>query len=213
VRSRAAARRKRLPGVSATAEATHAAHPLLKLQRTIGNRAVQRLLAQREPAELQRAPDAEPAKPGGFLTIEFHSSAIRGNSKHPGHEGKIEFASLSFDTAPSPAGGTGGQSRRRDGESEPVTLVLTRHTDEVSGLLMNAAARGLSIKLARFEFVKVDKDGKLSTYQTLEFKSGNLTSYQIGTGEESIDQISFELTEGTASSPPTPDRERSEYKL
>jgi type VI protein secretion system component Hcp len=210
VRSRPAARRKRLPGESATAEATHAAHPLLKLQRTIGNRAVQRLLAQREPAELQRAPDAEPAKPGGFLTIEFHSSAIRGNSKHPGHEGKIEFASLSFDTARSPAG---GQSRGRDGESEPVRLVLTRHTDEVSGLLMNAAARGLSIKLARFEFVKVDKDGKLSTYQTLEFKSGNLTSYQIGTGEESIDQISFELTEGTATIPPTPDRERSEYKL
>jgi type VI secretion system secreted protein Hcp len=169
---------------------------LLKLQRTIGNRAVQRLLAQREQAgELQRAPNAKATAPAGFLAIDLASAGtVKGGSKHAGHEGKVEFASISWGKS-EPGAGTGRGGRGDSEEGKRVTLTITRVMDDASPSLARAAAIGDAIKSAEFAMVKADADGNLSTYASLKFKGGYITTLQVGGGDPPMETITFELSD------------------
>ena len=202
LRPGAGARRKRMPGESAAVASTMAAHPLLRLQRTIGNRAVQRLLARRESAELQReaAPKTE-APPSAFITIVFEKGGeVRSKSKHPGYEGKFPILAISHRDVPRPS-----SSRERRGEDEPkqpASIEIVRHADELTQPLMQAAAKGLRITSIRLEFVKAGEDGKLQTVQELQFIDGLVTGLQIVGGEPPVETIGLEFMNQDFKPPP-----------
>jgi type VI secretion system secreted protein Hcp len=198
-----------MPGETAGAEASHASHPLLKLQRSIGNRAVQRLLAQREQAaDLQRAPNAKATTPAGFVVIDLASvGTVKGGSKHAGHEGKVEFASVSWGK-PEMGAGVGRGGRGDSEEGKRVTLTITRVMDDASPILARAAAIGDAIKSATFEMVKADKDGKLATHASIQFKGGYITTLQVGGGDPPMETITFELSGGEFQVPPSREQPR-----
>jgi type VI protein secretion system component Hcp len=188
-----------MPGESA--DSIQASHPLLRLQRTIGNRAVQRLLAQRlltRDAALQRSPDknATAAPPRGFFKITFERAGeLKGSGKHPGFEG-IPIESISVGPPP--------RAKRSD-ENEPdksISLTITRFADDNSSALMKAMADGDMIKAGKLVLVTAGDDGQLTEYFSVEVAGGLITSFHMGKGDPPVEVISIEFASGEMAVPP-----------
>jgi type VI secretion system Hcp family effector len=168
---------------------------LIHLQHTIGNRAVQRLLLQRQPRSDggAKAPEAVPALVGTLVLSS--GGKVEGDSRVPGHEGKIDFLSLQLGDKRFEV------SNPRERESEPkrtIEIHLTKLVDKASPSLQQAAAKGTRIESAQFEFIRRTEDGAIETTATFEFKNGFITGFQMGGSEGKqieIVSIQFELTE------------------
>ena len=156
-------------GPAAKAAGT-APHPLLRLQRQVGNRAVQRLLAQREADE--KAPPA-----GVYATLDLaQQGELRGESKEPGYEGKIPLSALTF-----------GAPKNQGNRAQPEAthdLVLVKAVDSVSPRLMVAASKGERVNSAKFEYVRREPDAKPVTALELNYEDGYFASYSTS-GEDS----------------------------
>lgn len=183
-RSGVRALRRRTPGrPSAEGGQAVAVHPLLKLQRLVGNRTVQRLIAQREPEQVQREAQVA-AAPSAFATITLDTKGkLRGGSKAPGHEGKIEIHSFHVEFKRNLQGR--GAS---DEEAEAPTLEVTatKAHDDVSALLARAATEGDRVVSVTFETVKPDEKGNLVTAFTLELTDGFISNFSVADETETF---------------------------
>lgn len=152
-------------------------HRVVKMQHTIGNQAVQRLLTQRDipadsPADVQRAPNADSERPGALATIVLeHQGKLRGSSRFAGHEGKIELMSVSMGGTLEPSSGKSNSVEQR------VEITLVKYVDDTSPLLMDAVAKGEAIKSAQFEMIKPNNDGNMAVYYTFDFSEGMITGF------------------------------------
>jgi type VI protein secretion system component Hcp len=158
----------------------------MRLQQMVGNRAVQRLILQPEPAEIHREPKQEQSRLTALATITLaRRGNVRGDSRLAGYEGKIEL--LSFGTSTARPGRSGSR------EAEPLGINFQKHVDPSSPVLMQAVAEGDPVKAARFEFVRPGDGGKWVTAATFEFTDGFATSYQAGSGGEPVESVSMEF--------------------
>lgn len=174
------------PDKRTPAESVPVSEPgVIKMQHLVGNQAVQRLI--------QRAPDKkEPASDATVLaTIILESGGeLKGESRIPGHEGKIELLSLNLENANRRA------TSREEAPEERVQLTLTKYVDDLSNKLMLAIQKGDSIKSARFEFIRREDDGKVRVVHTLEYTDGYLVGQSVsGTSEggKSLETVSVEF--------------------
>jgi type VI protein secretion system component Hcp len=192
------------------AESRHTApsNDIVNLQHTIGNRAVQRMLASDRaqavgPASVvQRAPNdsGKGQDKGGptakvaatqylaELTLE-RQGELKGGSRIEGFEGHVPVLSLGFDANAMKPG--------RDKESSSTELVVTRLADDLSPRLMKAYTEGEKIDSATFRLVKLTADGKYEVVGTFEFSDGTISSYNASNNEEGpIDVISINFLKG-----------------
>lgn len=152
---------------------------MARLQRTIGNQAVQRLL---DASTLQRAPNDEKADstPSAVAVIDD----IKGSSRIAGHEGKLEVLGVRFERDQTPA-----PNRREDRESprkRDMTVILTRNMDAASPILSAAASSGQSVKSLKIDFIRRTSDGKFETVRTFEFSNGTFSGYAAGGSNDGI---------------------------
>lgn len=192
------------------AETRHHApsNDIVGLQHAIGNRAVQRMLADDraqaagKATVVQRAPNdsGKGQDKGGptakaaatqylaELTLE-RQGELKGSSRIAGFEGHIPVSSLGFDA--------NAMKPRRDKESSSTDLQVTRLADDLSPRLMKAYTEGEKIASATFRLVKLTADGKYEVVTTFEFSDGIISSYQTSSSEEgSIDVISINFHKG-----------------
>ncbi len=181
-RSRVGARREATSRhAGAGDEAIHRSHPLLALQRTIGNQAAARLL-QREEAPRSAI----------FLTLEFQRAGVlKGESKSPGHEGKIELISLDLNPGKQAGGGLGvGTSAGAEAEKKATQdIEFTKANDSTSSAMLKALTEGEPIKTAVIESTKADDKGKFVPFLTQKFKDGYLTNIRFSGGEGDVDVV------------------------
>jgi type VI protein secretion system component Hcp len=158
---------------------------ILRLQRTIGNQAVQRLIA-RDKAAGEKAKE-EAAVPGVVASITFGKRGqLAGSSHVAGHEGEVELTSLSFVQT-----GAGG---RQDKDRKFIELVATKATDKSSAALARAAMDGDQITSARFDFLRRGDGGIVEISFTLEFKKGFVTNYSVsGAGDRSGESVAMQF--------------------
>jgi type VI protein secretion system component Hcp len=155
---------------------------ILRLQRSLGNQAVQRLVIQRQPSEAVEADSSKkPDVPRIVATIVLGGSKIEGTSRAPGHEGKIAIESINLDVSRRDAGG----GRGREG-SPPVEITITKRRDAASDALVKAAANGERMESAQFEVLSVSDDGTISSRLLLDLKDGFVTSYSLSDELESF---------------------------
>jgi type VI protein secretion system component Hcp len=158
---------------------------ILRLQRTIGNQAVQRLIARDKPAGEKAKEEA--AVPAVVASITFAKRGeLAGSSHVAGHEGEVELDSLNFVQT-----GAGG---RQDKDRKFIELVATRAVDKSSAALARAAIDGDQITAARFDFLRRGDGGTVETSFTLEFKKGFVTNYSAGgTGDRPGESVSMQF--------------------
>jgi type VI secretion system Hcp family effector len=124
-----------------------------------------------------REPDTAKDVPGvvALLTLDG-GGTVDGGSNVAGHQGEVEFRSLSM-----PVGRAGTGAGRGGGEERKEFLELNglRVSDKATTALSEAAAKGKTITEARFAFIKQDADGAINEYFTLELKNGIITSFVV----------------------------------
>jgi type VI protein secretion system component Hcp len=164
----------------------------MRLQRTIGNQAVQRLLVQREPKG--GAKQAE--LPVVVAKIVLEDGDFDGGSQIEGHLGEVEFTSLQLASRKGPGSPTGDR-REREEQGETQDLEFTRLSDAATQRFFKLATDGSRIVSARFDFIRRGEGGEVETTFSLELTSGFVTSFQIlgtdGKGRPS-EAGSFSLT-------------------
>ena len=111
------------------------------------------------------------------LSLEF---AI-GGSKVAGHEGEVEFDSVSLGGSHNPGSSSGKQDDPRG-----IEIGCMRHLDDLSAEWMKAFSQGTQIKSARFTFVKTGGDGTTQDALSLEFTDGLVSGYQPSGEYESV---------------------------
>ncbi len=185
-------------GVRQRAESPLSATGILRLQRTIGNQAVQRLIVQRAPAGGDDA--AKEPKSVGVASITIEGRALKGESRVPGHEGKIDFTSLSRDeTRRMGGGGHGGD--REAGEQGFINVSFTKTQDGSSPTLLEAAATGKRVTAARFDLLRRGDSGTFETLFTFEFSNGIVTQFAPGSssgGDTPSDFVTIEFEKPAA---------------
>ncbi len=190
------------PGADVPAGLTLSEPGLVKLQHTIGNQALRRLLQGSRPAgdyaSLQRQPKDSPndkretdSSASVLATIELENAGkIRGDSQITGHEGKIECLSVNTGSTPK------RRSRETDSDETRGTITLVKYVDSTSPLLMNAAAKGDPLKTGKFEMIRRDAEGEITVYHTLEFASGFISGLQTSgsdQGGKPLETVIFEF--------------------
>lgn len=169
---------------------------ILRLQRSLGNQAVQRLVIQRQPNEAVEADTSKAVDvPRMVATITLKSGKVEGSVRAPGHEGKIAIESINLDVA---RGGT-GRREPREGPSQLVQVTITKRRDSASPILVRAAANGERVESAQFEYLQRNDDGTISARVMLDLTGGHVTSYS-GTGELETLTIEFEGHSDTSES-------------
>jgi type VI protein secretion system component Hcp len=166
-------------------DAVAAAEPgVVKMQHAIGNQAVQRLLQRDMQPEIQRAPGGdkkeEPSRPNMVATIVLGSGKVEGKSKLAGYEGKLEITSIQRGV--NPAG--------------DIEITFTRVSDELSAKLQEAAAKGIAVKTAQFEFLDYG-DGEAKTKHTMDFADGHISYFQMSS-HEGVPHEAITITFGPA---------------
>ncbi|HEY7466080.1 MAG TPA: type VI secretion system tube protein Hcp [Dehalococcoidia bacterium] len=158
------------------------AEGILRLQRSIGNQAVQRLVIQRQPNEAVEA-DTSKARnvPRMVATITLKSGKVEGSVREPGHEGKIAIESINFDVGRRDS----GVGRGREG-SPPVQITITKRKDDSSTALIRAVVNGEHMESAQFEALSLSDDGTVSARVLLDLKDGYFSSYSLGDELESF---------------------------
>lgn len=192
------------------AESRHAApsNDIVSLQHVIGNRAVQRMMAddraqaagpgtilQRAPKDSGKGQDkggpaAKPAEPLYLAEITLERKGeLKGSSRIEGFEGHIPVLSVSMTGDTRKAG--------REKESSSIDVMVTRLADDLSPRLMNAYTDGDRVERAIFRLVKPTADGKYEVVTTFEFSEGVISSYQMASIDEGpIDVISINFHKG-----------------
>ena len=162
--------RRRLPGQRshASAEAASPAGRIMRLQQTIGNHAVQRLIVQRQP----KGGTKQKALPPVVAKIVLDSGELDGGSEVEGHAGEVEFDTLNV-----------GQLNKGGG-ADFIDLNWSRLMDRASVLLQHAQSNGDHIASARFDFIKADESGAVTTYLSVEYKDGEVTEFHYA-GDDS----------------------------
>jgi type VI secretion system Hcp family effector len=163
-------------GVRQGAESPLSAAGILRLQHTIGNQAVQRLIVQRQPKGGSKTEERLPAVVAS-ITLE-RQGTLDGGSRVPGHEGAIEIDSLSFGQTNRSVGSGEGSSPKQ--AARDIEVTITKATDSSSTALMNAVAKGERIIAARFEFLRRGDGGAVETTHSFEFSSGFVTNFSLG---------------------------------
>ncbi len=138
-------------------------HDILNLQRTIGNRAVQRFIVQRDPK-----PKADTSEKPSFVAsiTGAQRGKFQGTSRIVGHEGKIEVLGLQFKQ-----------------EATKMIVHLTKRVDESSPAFMVAFQKGEPITTAQFISIRYNADGNVETGPTFDFSDGYVTSLQFYTSQ------------------------------
>jgi type VI secretion system Hcp family effector len=161
---------------------------VVRLQHTIGNQAVQRLILQRAPKDdKSKVADSAPSVMG-TITLE-RQGKIKGGSRKAGHEDKVEILSISSESRQVRRGG------REDRDTEErVTITITRFVDNASGAFARAYTEGEAVSAAAFDLVRSGSDGNLETFHTLEFSEGLISGISTSSSEgRGIETISFEF--------------------
>jgi type VI protein secretion system component Hcp len=186
------------------------ANAIMKLHNTIGNKALQRLIGGADQSRdastlLQRAPDARTqdrseadskASLPTFLAkfVLQKAGEIKGKSRIPGHEGKLEILSLNF-------GVSRPTIRRQEGEEEPepIRISVTRYVDDVSQTFLRANHDGDPVLSLQLELIQRDDDGKVQIAKTFTFSDGIITSYSVGGdgGGQAVEVIELEFKKGS----------------
>lgn len=156
--------------------------PLMKLHSTIGNRAMQQMLAgDMVQTAIQRKdknakPDNKPKSdssprqnPAALLTIERSGTRFKGECAISSHEGKIE--ALSFQVIGSRNLGSSSRGAKADKgkneEPQPVEAVITKYLDSTSEALAQEVVASERMKL-KAEIGTLGSDGKFTTLSTTE---------------------------------------------
>lgn len=189
--------RKRHPQVSDTEDWSRAdshvplsSNAIMHLQRTIGNRAVQRLIDQKmQNADPVVQRDGGKQEEAGFPSLlaaitTARQGRIDGKSKLPGHEGKLEFLSMNLDR---------GRASRNKDEQPPTNLVLTRNVDDLSTTFNQMMLESDPITSAQFEFIRRNDEGKVEVAHTLKFSDGLISSYSVSGGEQGSETMEMEF--------------------
>ena len=158
---------------------------ILRLQRTIGNQAVQRLIARDKRAGAKAK--EEVAVPAVVASITFAKRGeLAGSSRVAGHEGEVELDSLSFVQT--------GPRVRQDKDQKFIELLATKAVDKSSTALAKAVLDGDQITVARFDFLRRGDGGTVETSFTLEFKRGSVTNYStVVTGDGPRESVSMQF--------------------
>lgn len=172
-----------------TQQPSRANMPVISLQRTIGNRAVQRLLGdeiQNQHTKLVQRKDNSANKDIGSsdsqskesqsiwllsLTKGADKTKIKGDSKIPGHEGKIELLSFSVEFAQPDS----------SGKKSSETINIVKHTDSTSQTLLNASQRGEHIAF-EVEGGKLGPDNKFTSTWSYASRDGLVTNFVTSQG-------------------------------
>ncbi|MBZ0298474.1 MAG: type VI secretion system tube protein Hcp [Anaerolineae bacterium] len=166
---------------------SHLAFPLsadgtVKLQRTIGNQAVQRLILERQPIGADSKTKDADSSAAALATITFsRQGKVRGSSRIAGHEGKIEILALNQEVK-------AGRGRSEDQE-ERVTVVITKYIDSSSAAFSKALTDGDAVSAAQFEFVRRKSDGSIEIAHTLEFANGLVTGISVSSANDQPTEV------------------------
>ena len=153
------------------------AHELTHVARgSVGAGAVLRDPDVAEPMDSSKA-----STPHVVAKIILGGDEMQGGSKVAGHEGEVEFDSVSLGGSRNPGTTSGKQD-----ESTGIEIGCTRHLDALSTQWMKAFSEGTPIKSAKFTFIKQGADGTTQDALSLEFTDGLVSSYQPSTEYESV---------------------------
>lgn len=152
------------------------ANRLMELQQTIGNGALQRLLAV--DRTLAQRESTRPVRVLAAITLA-KAGKVRGDVKEPGHEGKLEIESIHLSPSRTPA-------KDRDEAQQTFPVTFTRRSDSVTPLFFRAATDGDPVVSAVFDFVRPDAVGELETLHSLAFGDGLISGFQLAGEAESI---------------------------
>jgi type VI protein secretion system component Hcp len=168
-------------GAGQRAESPMSAAGILRLQRTIGNQAVQRLI-QRAPAEeMDSAKQEEKELPPVLASITLENAGkLEGGSKVAGHEGDIEIQSISLGASSGASIGSSGEGRGEEKSEKFLDLSVLKYQDDASTALFMAVAKGDPVKAARFDFVRRGDSGAVETKRSLKFGAGDISNIQVG---------------------------------
>ncbi len=170
------------------------AAPFMKLQRTIGNHALQRMLVvetssraiQRDHNENAKPADNQKSRFMALLTVTIDGKKLKGTSKISGHEEAIELLNLSRGT------GMPNNQHREEETPQYEYLDLIKNIDGTSTAILDAAAKGTPIT---FKLVvgKVDNEGKFTSSITIESDDAIFSSYNSssGGGDATIESFSI----------------------
>jgi len=152
----------------------------LRLQRSIGNKAVQRLIVQRQPGK-GGGGEKEKSLPAIVATLTFENAGkLEGTCQLAGHEGKVEFSSLSFVPSRGPGARVGDRRERETEPTKRTELAFSKPQDGATVELQKAVIDGDRIATATFEFLRRSDDGGVEVVASFEFSNGFITSLQIG---------------------------------
>lgn len=142
------------------------------------------------PGAVMREPDTQVgdpmdsskgATPHVVAKIVLGGDEMRGGSKVAGHEGEVEFDSVSLGGSHNPGSSSGKQDDPRG-----IEIGCMRHLDDLSAEWMKAFSQGTPIKSARFTFLKTGGDGTTQDALSLEFTDGLVSGYQPSGEYESV---------------------------
>jgi type VI protein secretion system component Hcp len=148
----------------------------MRLQRTIGNQAVQRLLVQRQPKG--GAKQAE--LPAIVAKIVLEDGDLDGGSQIAGHLGEVEFTSLHQTVRQGPGGTT--RNPREQGETQDLSF--TRLSDAATQKLIQMMFDGRRIVSAQFNYIRRGEGDAVETTFSQEFTNGFVTSFQVAGSDD-----------------------------
>jgi type VI protein secretion system component Hcp len=153
---------------------------ILSLQHTIGNRAVQRLIVQRDA---RKRPTPKKARiPPAVASVNLVTAGeLKGDSTLAGHEGKIEVEAVSIVGNKSTASGVGGGSSR-EGESSGLEVVIVVVLDSSFPGLLRAYTGGDLIDEFSIDLLKANENGGADTTHSMNFKAGYIVAIEFNPG-------------------------------
>jgi type VI secretion system secreted protein Hcp len=127
------------------------------------------------------------------IDVYLQIDGIKGESQDSGHEGWIEFTSASWGVVQPRSASVstaGGHTAER---CEHRVLLLSKHADLASPILMQHCSMGKTIPKAKLELMRADGDGKRVRYYQVELENVMIASMEQMVGQGSILQDSIGL--------------------
>ncbi|KXK23612.1 MAG: hypothetical protein UZ15_CFX003000561 [Chloroflexi bacterium OLB15] len=173
--------------------------PLMKLQSTIGNRAMQRMLAHNSVIQRDTGSNgggqAQPAdnqqgKYAALLTIYVDGAKLKGTSKVSGYEEAIEI--LSYQPVQPAFANRRRDTDEKNGRTDGGELALIKSSDATSSKIIEANTAGSAVK---FKLVggKFDNEGKFTPYLTIESDDAYISAYSFSSGDHGNPIDSFNI--------------------
>jgi hypothetical protein len=180
---KASGRRLESGNIAHAESASHPSAGIFRLQRTIGNQAVQRLMVQRQPTGGETKPKEGKRAPTTVATM----SLANGDKLS-----EMKLQSFQF------VGKTRSAGESKGEEAPKIEVAFAKESDNSSVALHKAAISGEMIATAQFDFTRRGDDGTVEIVHTFEFVKGYVTSFSTsGAGDRPIDFVSVQF-EGSA---------------